>query len=534
MASIKHVLFIMCDQLRWDYLSCYGHPHLKTPNIDALARRGVRFNRAYVQSPICGPSRMSFYTGRYVISHGSTWNDFPLKVGELTLGDHLRPLGVDTVLVGKTHMRADEEGMRRYGIDPNTLIGARVAECGFDVFERDDGLHPDSDYAPPPRYNEYLREQGYSDPNPWNTYANGVQTEEGEVGLGWFMKYANKPARVAEPDSETPYLVRRFMEFVDSRSKDVPWLCHLSLIKPHWPYVAPAPYHDMYGTDSILPPVRNEAERQDPHPVFAAFMQNRASRAFSRDEVRNTVVPVYMGLIKQIDDQMGVLWRFLEERNLFEDTMIVFTSDHGDYLGDHWLGEKDLFHDPSVRIPMIVYDPRSESDTTRGSASDALIEAIDLAPTFLEAFGGSAIPHRLEGRSLMPLLHGDEPEDWRTCAFSEYDYSMVPVRRVLGRGPNNSRLIMAVSHRWKYVFAEGFRPMLFDLENDPRELVDLGDDQAFSAVRKELESAIFAWARVQRQRLTVSDERILAASPRRAIDKGLYIGFWDEDELGSE
>ena len=104
-------------------------------------KRGVRFTRAYVQSPICGPSRMSFYTGRYMQSHGSTWNGIPLKVGEMTMGDYLRPLGVQTVLVGKTHMVADMEGMERLGIDPNSIIGVRVSECGFDPYERDDGLH---------------------------------------------------------------------------------------------------------------------------------------------------------------------------------------------------------------------------------------------------------------------------------------------------------------------------------------------------------------------------------------------------------
>src|SRR4051812_47592699 len=105
----------MCDQLRWDYLSCAGHPTLKTPNVDRLASRGVRFTRAYVQSPICGPSRMSTYTGRYMQSHGSNWNGIPLKVGEMTMGDYYRPLGVQTALVGKTHMVADKEGMDRLG-----------------------------------------------------------------------------------------------------------------------------------------------------------------------------------------------------------------------------------------------------------------------------------------------------------------------------------------------------------------------------------------------------------------------------------
>src|ERR1700727_2825161 len=118
MQAGKNSLFIMCDQLRFDYLGCYGHPHLKTSNIDALAARGVRFDRAYVQSPICGPSRMSYYTGTYMRTHGATWNDVPLRVDEWTLGDYLRPLGVRTQLVGKTHMRADLDGIARLGIDP--------------------------------------------------------------------------------------------------------------------------------------------------------------------------------------------------------------------------------------------------------------------------------------------------------------------------------------------------------------------------------------------------------------------------------
>ncbi len=138
----KNILFIMCDQLRFDYLSCAGHPRLKTPTIDALAARGVRFTRAYVQSPVCGPSRMSYYTGRYMRSHGSNWNNFPLRIGEPTLGQHLKALGVRNVLVGKTHMTADDEGMERLGIPKGSVIGVEAAQCGFEPYERDDGLHP--------------------------------------------------------------------------------------------------------------------------------------------------------------------------------------------------------------------------------------------------------------------------------------------------------------------------------------------------------------------------------------------------------
>src|SRR5258708_3893061 len=135
----RNILFIMCDQLRADYLSCYGHPYLKTPYIDQLAARGTLFTRAYAQSTICGPSRMSAYTGRYVRSHGSTWNGVPLRIGEPTLGDHLRELGMRAALVGKTHMAADWEGMLRLGVSPRSLPGVLAVQCGFEPYERDDG-----------------------------------------------------------------------------------------------------------------------------------------------------------------------------------------------------------------------------------------------------------------------------------------------------------------------------------------------------------------------------------------------------------
>jgi len=156
------------------------------------------------------------------------------------------------------------------------------------------------------------------------------------------------------------------------------------------------------------------------------------SKNFSRDEVRNAVIPAYMGLIKQIDDQMGRLFQHLEDQGIADQTMIVFTSDHGDYLGDHWLGEKELFHDESVRIPLIIYDPSPEAEATRG--------------TINEVFDG----------------------------------------------------------RYKYVHAEHFPPMLFDLQEDPKELRDLGADPAYKDVCVQLHEALFEWARKPRQRSTIA------------------------------
>jgi arylsulfatase A-like enzyme len=538
--SNRNVLFIMCDQLRFDHLSCYGHPHLKTPHIDALAKRGVRFTNAFVQSTICGPSRMSAYTGRYVLSHGSTQNGVPLRVGEPTMGDHLREIGVRNVLVGKTHMIADKAGMRRLGIDPGSIIGVMAAQCGFEPYERDDGLHPDGPYDPDPPYDRYLRDHGFEGTNPWEHWANSAEGPAGELLNGWLLAHADKPARIPEEHSETPYMTRRAMDFLrEAKADGRPWCLHLSYIKPHWPYIVPAPYHDMYGREHVLPPVRSQAERQSPHPILAAFMEERYSRAFSRDEVRQRVIPAYMGLIKQIDDQLGALFRFMESERLMDDTMIVFTSDHGDYLGDHWLGEKYLFHDPIVKAPLIICDTSSAADGTRGTVSDALVELIDLAPTFVEYFGGKPKAHLLEGRSLLPLLHGPRLQSWRSYVFSEYDYSFDFARLKLQRSVANSRMFMVSDGRWKLIHAEGFRPILFDLSADPQELHDLGDDPNPAPECERLKNALLSWATHLRTRVALSDEAIMAEDVKFShydpnIDSGILIGYWDEADLEQE
>jgi arylsulfatase A-like enzyme len=530
MAAAKNILFIMCDQLRFDYLSCAGHKHLFTPNIDALAARGVRFSRAYVQSPVCGPSRMSFYTGRYMRSHGANWNRFPLRVDEPTMGDALAAIGVRNVLVGKTHMQADAEGMRRLGIQADSPIGVHVSECGFEPYERDDGLHPDA--APRPRYDSYLREQGFDADNPREQWANSGEDADGNLLNGWLLGNADKEARLPEHLTETPYMTRRAMAFIDEAMADArPWCLHLSYIKPHWPYIAPSPYHLLYGVEEVLPAVRSEAERQHPHPMFGAFMDSRASRAFARDEVRERVIPAYMGLIKQIDDSIGRLMGFLDERGLLDSTMVVFTSDHGDYLGDHWMGEKDLFHECSVKVPLIIADPSSSADATRGTVCDALVEAIDLAPTFVAWFGGVPPSHIMEGRSLLPWLRGELPA-WRDCVFSEYDYSMQSARLALGQKIADCRLFMVFDGRWKYVHATGFRPMLYDLATDPQEFRDLGDDPEFAEVRARMKDRLFDWALRDHARVTMPDDRIAAyRGGEGAVRQGVLIGFWDEAEL---
>ena len=217
MAEPRNILFIMFDQLRWDYLSCYGHPHLKTRNIDKLAAKGVRFDRAFVQSPVCGPSRASFYTGRTVFSHGSTWNRVPLPIGEYTIGDYLRPAGMRCAVVGKTHMTPDPDLSGRFGLTPKTEIGMLLGEPGFEPYERDDGIHPDKMVRAKPEltYNAWLRSKGYGGDNPWHEYANAAEGPDGEILSGWSLRNSKLPARVAEEHSETAYMTDRALDFIN-------------------------------------------------------------------------------------------------------------------------------------------------------------------------------------------------------------------------------------------------------------------------------------------------------------------------------
>jgi arylsulfatase A-like enzyme len=338
------------------------------------------------------------------------------------------------------------------------------------------------------------------------------------------MRHARLPARVREEHSETAYMTDRTIALIESLG-ETPWCIHLSYIKPHWPYIAPAPYHDRYSEEHVIDANRSNHERTEPHPVVGAFMRHGESECFAREEVRQTVIPTYMGLTEQIDDHLGRLFVALEKCGRVQDTLVVFTSDHGDYLGDHWLGEKDLFHEEVIRIPLIIVDPTHAGDATRGATCTDLVEAIDLLPTFVEALGGEPPAHRLEGRSLMPLLHGAAGQAPREAVFCDSDFSLRHARHFLDLEPHEARGFMARTVRWKYVEYMRHAPQLFDLNNDPHELVDLGADSAYASVRAEMAARLHEWMRSRRLRTTKSDEWIRNTTGK-ARERGYDFGIW--------
>ena len=231
--------------------------------------------------------------------------------------------------------------------------------------------------------------------------------------------------------------------------------------------------------------------------------------------------PAYKGLIEQLDISSAACSTPEEARPL-DDTLIVFTSDHGDFLGDHWLGEKELFYDKIQRVPLIVVRSRSRRRRDARHGRERFVEASTWCRP-VSTRSASPAPHRIEGRSLLPLLRGGKVEPWRDAVFSELDYFFREARKILKRGPRDCRAIMVRTDRWKYVWWQDFRPMLFDLANDPKELRDLGADNAHAHIRLEMEERMAAWLKARKTRVTVDDAYVEA---RTATHKkhGIFFG----------
>ena len=520
MSPVRNVLFVMCDQLRRDHLSCYGG-RVPTPNLDRLAARGVRFDNAFVQSGVCGPSRMSYYTGRYMSSHGATWNNVPLSVAESTLGDYLRGAGRVATLAGKTHVLPDDEGLARLGIEIESERGALLRAGGFVEVDRYDGHTPpgcESGYA------DFLRARGYDSADPWSDFV--ISADGGDrVVSGWQMRNVHLAARVAEEHSETAYMTDVALDWLRERG-ETPWVLHLSYVKPHWPYMAPAPYHQMFRAADVGPIVRGPQDgTPDEHPVVRAYREHDECVSFAREEVARHVRPAYMGLVAQVDHHIGRVLDALEASGQLRETLVLFTSDHGEYLGDRGLGEKELFYDEVVRAPFIIADPDHRADSTRGRADAHIVEAVDVVPTILDALGIAIASHRIEGRSLLPLTRNESAAAWRDCAFCELDYSFRRARRVLGRDVHGCRAFMARTAEWKYVHWKGFRPQLFDLVRDPTERTDLGAAPGYERVRAELHARLFDWLADLARRTTVADARVEERTDSHRA-RGIHIGIW--------
>jgi len=287
-----------------------------------------------------------------------------------------------------------------------------------------------------------------------------------------------------------------------------PWFIHLSYWAPHPPYVAPAPYHARYDPAEVPAPLRAaspEAEgAQHPwlahrlaHPQGGAPVWGMAPEEIPglSDRDLRQMRAAYYGLASEVDHQIGRLIDHLKASGAYEETLIVFTSDHGDLLGDHWQFSKYSYFDQAFHVPLIVRDPRAAAAPGRGRKVAAFSENVDVMPTILEALG-LEVPRQCDGLSLAPFLAGESPADWRAEAHWEYDFRDLIHRvpeRALGLDSDQCLMNVIRGERYKYVHFTALPPVFFDLQEDPGETRNLAGDPAYAPLVLDHAQRLLSW-----------------------------------------
>jgi arylsulfatase A-like enzyme len=311
-------------------------------------------------------------------------------------------------------------------------------------------------------------------------------------------------------------MVDELIRWIDAHTTDEwaddPFFVHASFIRPHPPYRNPVGYHDVYSADDVAP-FTGHADRADEiaaHPLAEVAIQLQGVGAPENDLDRRQLRATYHCMQREVDDQLGRLFAHLRERGLDRDTLIVLTSDHGEMGGDHWLTEKLGYWDESYHIPLIVRDPRPEADGTRGLRVGDFTESVDVLPTILEWIG-VPIPDQVDGRALTEFVEkGTTPEHWRDAVFWEWSFASPEFRfgeQLLEVPAEHCSLNVVRTGRWKYVqFAaddELMPPLLFDLENDPQQLVNLAGDPSHAPHVLDALQRLVRW-RMQHDERTLS------------------------------
>jgi arylsulfatase A-like enzyme len=454
-AARPNMILILTDDMRWDVMGCAGHPLLKTPEIDRLATNGTRFTDAFVTTSICNVSRASILTGQYARRHG-VW-DFQTPVDTLSSAypGILRQRGYHTGFIGKW-------GVGAHG-SPQEYFQRCAAS--FDFWAGDVG------------------QTCYWHERTCNYITNNGTTErtrcscscgEGRKNDGCGPSGPN-PALKDPVHAETEFVPAKIRSFLAQRDTSKPFCLSLSLKAPHDPWQGHAPRFENHFQGVDIPRrgnvTREEALRQ-PGFLRSSLESGRGLELIENSAEHNRLLGQYYRLIEGIDHCVGEIRRELERSGLLENTVIVFTSDNGRLVGEHGFWGKWLIHEESIRVPLIICDPRLPA-AMRGRVSTALALNIDLAPTLLE-LAGVRVPDSMQGRSLLPLLR-DPGAPWRDDFFYEHLYRNSP------DPPARIEPCEGVRTRdWKYIVwvdqTGAAREELYDLRKDPLEMRNLAAD----------------------------------------------------------
>jgi arylsulfatase len=391
-----NILFITADQLRQDALGCYGNPVIQTPNVDALAEQGVRFERMFAAYPVCAPNRASIVTGRYPSVHRLRSNGIRLPKCELTLMQMLRAAGYRTYGSGKMHFgpqwQFPADGSPIMDPDPSTAIDPQPGEDEFPWYGFDH-VWVTEDHRMGP-YGRHLAKHGF---NVWD-----------ELHSASYPQHATVRSAFPEEHHQTTWITDRAIDFLDQHPANQPFFLWVSYVHPHHPFNPPAPYDTMYDPADMPLPLWRESEVEGWPEAYRRkyFARKGGHEAIGmcdlQDEDWQRIMAYYYGMISQIDKNIGRLFDALSRHGQLENTVIVFTADHGENLGDHHLLFKGTTYDCVTNVPFIVSWPgNAHPAETRA----LLTSSIDIMPTVLDLVGVEhPSPSPLQGASLLPAL----------------------------------------------------------------------------------------------------------------------------------
>lgn len=473
--SRPNVLLVTADQWRGDCLSAVGHACVKTPNVDALARQGMLFRRHYAGTAPCSPARATLYTGLFQMNHRVCRNGSPLDQRFDNVALAARRAGYDPVLFGYTDTAPDPRGMDPG--DPHLTTYEGVLP-GFSVRQ----LLPEHER----QWLSWLRSKGHVEAASRDVHIP-IGAQPGEI--------SNAAPVYSKHETQTAFLSGEFIRWLGEQ--DAPWFAHISFLRPHPPFSVPAPYNSMFDPSQgpAFARAKDAATEQALHPFLAYALPRAGRKSFVRGAEGRVIDwtagdlaairAIYYGMIAEVDTQLGRIWKALKDARAWDDTVIVFTSDHGEMAGDHWSLGKGGFFEGSYHVPLVIRDPAA---ATAGSYTDHFTSAADIFPT-LAARLGIVPDNHVDGASLLEFLQGKIPVNWREEAFFEFDFRDIArarPERHFGLRPNECNLAVIRGERFKYVHFAGLPPLLFDLSNDPMELANLAEDPACAFVRLAL------------------------------------------------
>jgi len=440
-----NVLLIMVDQMRADCLSIMDHPAVDTPNLDQLARGGALFKNAYAATPSCVPARASVLTGMSQASTGRVGyqDKVPLKY-EHTIAGEFTKAGYQTQCIGKMH------------VYPTRNL------CGFHNVILHDGYMHYSRF----KYNTKTTEsQDYVDDYVhWLRERQGSQADLMDLGLDCNSSTVARPWHLPEALHPTNWVTTESIDFLRRRDPDKPFFLKMSYVRPHPPFDPPQAFYDMYhDADLPDPPIGDWAKTED---MNRAGLNPITDRGIVPEKRFKRAQAAYYALITQLDHQIGRFLNALREYGVYDDTVILFVSDHGELLGDHHLFRKSLPYEGSVNVPFIIADPGHHLQIQKNKQVDEVVELRDIMPTLLDA-AQVDIPETVEGKSVLPLLRNEENITWREYIHGEHAYGKESFHYV-------------TNGKEKYIwFSQTGVEQFFDLENDPEEKENLVQSEAY-------------------------------------------------------